>query len=338
MKRVKFTLAAGIILAGTQLLTAQNYSTASAINNSGAIAGGTCVNDCNAFHATLIARSGVTDYNTFGGFGSLAYGINDLGDVVGQSDTAQLADDGEFISIAFLADRNGVHSLGTLAGYDFSQAFAINNAGLIVGRVYNSDPEDPAAPMRAVTFTANSVVRDLGTLGGATSLAFAVNDLGQIVGRSRTAGGQQHAFIYERGVMKDLGTLGGNVSTARAINARGWIVGGSRLAIPGQSHAFLFSDGVMRDLGTLGGAFSDAFAINASGLIVGASDTSAGEPHAFAYYQGTMTDLGTLGGTYSVAFGVNDRGDIVGEAEAAGGDVHAFLYCNGVMRDLSVSP
>jgi probable extracellular repeat, HAF family len=337
MNHFKFTLAVGIILTGTQLLSAQNYSTASAINNSDAIAGGTCVNDCNGFHATLIARHGVTDYDTFGGPGSLAFGLNDRGDVVGQSDTAQLDDDGEFISIAFLADRNGVHTLGTLPGYAFSQAFAINNAGLIVGRVYNSDPEDPAAPMRAVTFTANGAVRDLGTLGGATSLAFAVNDLGQIVGRSRTAAREPHAFLYENGAMKDLGTLGGNVSTARAINARGWIVGGSRLAVPGQSHAFLFSDGVMRDLGTLGGAFSDAFAINASGLIVGASDVSPGEAHAFSYYQGEMKDLGTLGGTYSVAFGVNDRGDIVGEAETATGDVHAFLYSNGVMRDLSVS-
>jgi len=265
------TLAAGLLLAGLQLLNAQDYATASAINNSGQIAGGTCVNDCAEFHATLTSRRDFADYGTFGGPASLAFGVNELGEVVGQSDTAELTSDGDFVSVAFRVDRNGLHNLGTLPGYAFSQAFAINNAGLIVGRAYNSNPEDPAAPMRAVTFNRDGTVQDLGTLGGATSLAFALNEKGQIVGRSRTAGGQQHAFLYDHGVMKDLGTLGGNLSTARAINVRGWIVGGSRLAIPGQLHAFLVVDGVMRDLGTLGGAFSDAFAINGAGLIVGGS-------------------------------------------------------------------
>ena len=122
------------MLAGIQLLNAQDYTTASAINNSGQIAGGTCANDCNEFHATLIDRRSLADYGTFGGPGSLAFGINDRGEVVGQSDTAQLADDGEFVSIAFLVDRTGLHSLGTLPGYSFSQVFAINNAGLIAGR------------------------------------------------------------------------------------------------------------------------------------------------------------------------------------------------------------
>jgi probable HAF family extracellular repeat protein len=332
------TLAAGFLLAGIQLLNAQDYTTANAINNSGQIAGGTCADDCNEFHATLISRRGLTDYGTFGGPGSVAFGLNDRGEVVGQSDTDQLSEGDEFISIAFLVDRSGLHSLGTLAGYGFSQAFAINNAGLIVGRVYNSDPEDPAAPMRAVTFTQDGAIQDLGTLGGLTSLAFGLNDIGQIVGRSSTTNGEQHAFVYDRGVMTDLGTLGGDLSTARAINNRGWIVGGSRLAAPGQRHAFVVMDGIMRDLGALGGSFSEAFAINGTGLIVGAADTSAGERHAFACSQGTITDLGTLGGTYSVAFGVNDRGDIVGEAETASGQVHAFLYSNGMMRDLTVSP
>ena len=89
--------------------------------------------------------------------------------------------------------------------------------------------------MRAVTFLADGVVRDLGTLGGATSLAFGHNDRGQIVGRSRTANGEQHAFVYDQGVMQDFGTLGGDLSTARAINSQGWIVGGSRLAQKGVS-------------------------------------------------------------------------------------------------------
>ena len=323
------------IATAIQIACAQSYTTASAINNSGEITGGTCLLECTEFHATLLGHGGLVDFGTFGGPGSLAYGLNDRGQVVGQSDTAELSEDGQFISLAFIADGNGVRSLGTLPGYRFSQAFAINNHGVSVGWTYNS-PAIPTAPPRAVMFLGNGTVRDLGTLGGASSVAFALNDREQIVGRSRTSSGEQHAFVYEDGIMKDLGTLGGNFSTARAINSRGWIVGGARRSTPGPLYAFVVIEGVMSELGTLGGSYSEAFGINNAGLIVGAAHTSSEEPHAFTYFQGTMTDLGTLGGRYSLALGVNDRGDVVGEAETADGEIHAFLYRDGVMHDLTL--
>ena len=45
---------------------------------------------------------------------------------------------------------------------------------------------------------------DLGTLGGAYSIALGVNDLGHIVGESETANGDVHGFIYRDGMMHDL--------------------------------------------------------------------------------------------------------------------------------------
>jgi len=64
---------------------------------------------------------------------------------------------------------------------------------------------------------------DLGTLGGATSRALAINDRGQIVGEAETAAGVTHALQWDptRRRMVDLGTLGGAGSSAAAINARG---------------------------------------------------------------------------------------------------------------------
>jgi probable HAF family extracellular repeat protein len=329
---------AALFLLSNQVSKAQFFSTALAINNSSEIAGGQCVDNCSGFHATLTSRLGIQDFGTFGGPASVAFGLNDIGDVVGQSDTAALDSNGvDYISLAFLANSDGVHNLGTLPGYHHSQAFAINNRGQIVGFSYNFDPLVPSRtiPNFHAFFYAGGVMRDLGTLGGSISVAFGINDLGQIVGRSRNAAGEVHAFLYERGVMTDLGTLGGTFSTARALNAQGWIVGGSRLPNQ-QMRAFVVIRGVMRELGTLGGTYSEAFAINNAGVIVGAAHILAEEPHAFAYHNGTMTDLGTLGGAYSVAFGVNDLGHIVGESETSSGEVHGFVYREGVMQDLSI--
>jgi len=251
------------------------YSEANAINNSGKIVGGICVDGCAGIEAFLWRQGTFQTFATLGGFAGSAFGINEPGEIVGQADTNVVDPDagGAFISLAFFIDRAGViHNLGTLPGYKYSQAFAINNAGLIVGRVYNGDPEDPVAPMRAMVFEAG-VMRQIGTLGGTSSMALAVNDSGTIVGRARTAAGEQHAFLYENGVMMDLGTLGGNLSTARGINDRGQIVGGSRLAIPGLGHAFLYEQSAMKDIGSLGGNFSEAFAINERGDIVGQAET-----------------------------------------------------------------
>jgi probable HAF family extracellular repeat protein len=150
---------------------------------------------------------------------------------------------------------------------------------------------------------------DLGTLGGTTSTAYGINDLGQIVGQSYLEGGPNHAFLYTGGVMLDLGTLdldnpGGTSSRAYAINNSGQIVGRASTA-EGDTHAFLYvgvpgAGGVMHDLGTLvlpENAFdSEAHAINNSGQIVGWSMINANPQiyHAFRLY-GTMADLGTLG-------------------------------------------
>src|SRR6185503_8338083 len=60
---------------------------------------------------------------------------------------------------------------------------------------------------------------DLGTLGGSTSGALAINEAGQVVGLASIAGDvENHAFVWEGGVMTDLGTFGGSYTTPVAIN------------------------------------------------------------------------------------------------------------------------
>jgi probable HAF family extracellular repeat protein len=174
---------------------------------------------------------------------------------------------------------------------------------------------------------------DLGTLGGDSSRASAINNRGQIVGTSDTASDGRHAFLWQDGEMTDLGTLGGGFSEAVAINDRGQVVGTSDTA-SNRRHAFLWENGSMIDLGTLGYS-SEAVAINDGGQVVGWSEVAPTvndllPRHAFLWQAGAMIDLGTLGGDSSEAVAINDRGQVVGTIDQQ----HAFLWEAGTMTDL----
>ena len=185
-------------------------------------------------------------------------------------------------------------------------------------------------------------ITDLGTLGGASSVAANINNQGQIVGASTTAPGQllggygTQAFVWQQGTMTKLAALtGGSRSLSQAfdVNDHGQIVGDS-VTDSGQRRAVLWDNAEPRDLGTLGGAYSTATSINNTGNVVGYSTTASGQTHAFLWQDGEMTDLGTLGGSFSQANGINDKGQIVGHSQLANGETHAFLWQDGVMTDL----
>ena len=113
---------------------------------------------------------------------------------------------------------NGV--LGTLPGRGTSpssRAFAINDAGTVVGRVgFGGAADERAAMWRA------GVLTELGSLGGRSG-ATAINAGGVIVGWSFDAAGDLHAFIHRGGQMVDLNVL---VHRPLTRTARGtWVLG-----------------------------------------------------------------------------------------------------------------
>jgi probable HAF family extracellular repeat protein len=174
---------------------------------------------------------------------------------------------------------------------------------------------------REVSSQTSPVLKDIGTLGGATSLARAVNDNGQVVGEALTATNREHAFLWTlNGGTTDLGTLGGDHSSALAINATGQVVGISQITGNAAQHAFSWTaSGGLVDLGTLGGTRSEAVRVNDQGTVIGTITTADNRQHAFVWTQiGGMVDLGTLGGESSWASDINANGHIVGSYTAAG--------------------
>ena len=86
----------------------------------------------------------------------------------------------------------------------------------------------------------------MGTLGGSRTWGSALNDRGQVVGRSCAEPSEGpscpwHAFLWSNGTITDLGTLGGQTSEARDINNAGYIVGVSQFSPESfETHAVLW--------------------------------------------------------------------------------------------------
>lgn len=186
---------------------------------------------------------------------------------------------------------------------------------------------------------------DLGTLGGEWTSVNAMNDAGQVVGRSDSVEGEvdePHAFLWDPTTeeMTDLGTLGGPISVALDINNAGQIVGTADTLPGGSNHAFLWDPTTeqMADLGTLGGPTSWATSINEAGQVVGNASYGSGEwdVHAYLWQDGgPMQDLGDFGGGYSTAGDINEAGVVVGYSWVTEIVHHAFRWTDAAaMEDL----
>jgi probable HAF family extracellular repeat protein len=271
-------------------------STAKAINNNGEVVGYSLTATDSMERPFIYRNGGMTPIS--GSFG-WATGINDAGWVTG------------FVRLpgnpnvdAFLYRDDVLADLGGLPGYSnlpYSLAYAINNAGTIVG-------ESKAEAM---------IYADGGMSGfsrRAALVAYGLNDAGTIVGGLASG----HAFVFSGNNLRDIGTIDGerdSVSVAVGVNAAGMVAGYGWLLGGSPQHAFAYdsNQGAMRDLGTLRGGYSFAMGINGAGDIVGESDGSA-----FLYRNGQMMDLNSaLGGALgniATAMAINDRGQIVGQA------------------------
>jgi probable HAF family extracellular repeat protein len=296
--------------------------------------------------------------------GTYADSINSRGRVSGISGNGAIDPLTGFPEMDAVLWKHGkITNLGTLGG-NASAAYGINDRDQVVGAALNTvlDPFSsgfpttcciaesygalffPSATQMHAVLWHNGVIKDLGTLGGPDSVAWQINERGEIAGQSylnsipnATTGVPtiDPFFIAEDGKMVDLGSLGGTDSWTTGLNNRGQVIGAMTLPGDGGWHPFLWTPrgdhGVLKDLGTLGVDCGNATAINDAGEVVGVACAPTGF-FATAWKKGVLTNLGTIAGdTCSESDDINSRGQVVGESGDCNGIVlgHAWLWENG---------
>lgn len=199
-------------------------------------------------------------------------------------------------------------------------------------------------PVSRGFFYDGAAVRDIGTLGGAETLALDLNNAGQVTGGSFLANGSEHAFFWSAGGgMLDLGVLPGAAnSRATAINNLGVVTGTSEGVPSFFPRAFRWSRANgMENLGAFTSYLSSfGNTLNDAGLITGTSDTPDNRRQAFVWTRGGgLIDIDTLGSDYSEGIAVGARGEVAGSRlDPVSGLYRAFFWTRaGGMRDLGTA-
>jgi probable HAF family extracellular repeat protein len=246
--------------------------------------------------------------------GANALSINNLGQVVGESDSYCGG------RRAFLWENGRMTDITDRPCNVQSSALDINNIGQIIFYV----------PPLSFLWDDGQII-PLGHLGYPDTTATAINDVAQVVGLSHVTPFQRRGFLWDQGAMLDLGSLGGmeSGSVAWDINNAGQVVGITATRDDPAGRAFLWEHGVMKNLGGLGGVSSTGFGINDSSQVVGLAELpEVPKNTCFLWENGVMIDLAAdRDFVYCWPESINNSGQVVGELHTAfGAPVETFLY------------
>jgi probable HAF family extracellular repeat protein len=295
------------------------------------------------------------DLGTLGGLNSwMNWGqINDFGQIVGYSETDVPDPNGEDICgfgthltcRPFLWQYFRMSTLPTLGGNN-GQASGINDRGQIAGFAENGEVDSTCPPgtinnridLGALWENGKPKPQALPPLGSdPDSVAYGINDQGQVVGYSGTCTTANHAVVWKNGTPYPLPNLGvESLNLAWGINDQGQIVGEVTSPDGTTQYAALWQNGAITNLGTLPGDFGAlASGINNQGQVVGSTwDSNFYWSHAFIWQNGVMTDLNTLMPANSNLYAtmgnkINERGQISAMATVLSGpdagNIHAIL-------------
>jgi probable HAF family extracellular repeat protein len=275
-------------------------------------------------------------------------------------------------AIATAQQRYTITDLKPLSGGNFSQAFSINNPGVIGGQSNITD-----ITQRAVLWLKGRAAPIVIGPAGVNSGVFGVNERGQAELQLELSDKDPNTknfcgygtdricrpFLWQNFLLTPLPLLGGNNGAVGGINTRGEISGWAESATmdpncaPPQKLDFEAvvwgpKPGDLRRLRPLSGdTVSMSLWINDKGEAVGTSGTCANTgllplghgAHAVLWHtDGSPVNIGMLDPTQEfggIALGINNAGQVVGGASLADGSSHAFLWSSHTgTRKLSALP
>lgn len=255
-----WTASSGIRDLGT--LPGDQYTIGYDVNDAGQVVGfsGTETPNGVVTHAFVWSASGGMKAIAGAGVQSVAFGINNRGEVVGGYDA------GDSYRAFVWSESAGLRDLGAPAGVTFSTAWAINDSGTVVGNF--GVPRGSSA----FVWTRTNGMKELPNTGGTLTQATAINDAGLIAGvDGSTSDSTWRAVVWKNGVERDLGSLGGVATMVRTISPDGDVFGESDpVGARYKQHAFVARPSGIRDLHTRTGLMT-VFGVNRHLQVVGDS-------------------------------------------------------------------
>lgn len=195
--------------ASPTMLSSSFSSSANAINNEGWIVGVQQSSGNPPVQQTI--------WNAHQGDGAILVGPGELTDVNNRGVVVGVAltiTGGLYTGQTGYVNDNGLDVSPSLTPFSFVSG--VNEGGQLIGTASQSGNDGSYFPFVYDDVTG---LTQLGTLGGKYTAPNAINSLGQVVGSSRNAVGQQHAVVWDGTQAIDL-----NVFLSPELTAQGWVL------------------------------------------------------------------------------------------------------------------
>ena len=281
---------------------------------------------CTYAAPSLAGSYAFTNINTPPSNFSTAYGINDSGAIVGNSQAPPQLGFGN-TGNPFVDVGGAFTFLAYPGGTTNNIGFGINNAGQVAGTFnFLNDPN----------FISHAFVYGNGNYqtidppvdpSQLNASANAINNRGQILVQNVNLDGSNSNFLYANGQFTPLSAIPSS-GFANGLNDAGTIAGGTTDS-NNIKHGFLLKNGQLTQLDDPNAGTAPFFngtqanAINNNGAVVGFYSDANNNTHGFVYQNGVFTTLDDpLGDSWNMLkplqpngtnlYGINDQGQIVG--------------------------
>jgi uncharacterized membrane protein len=279
--------------------------------------------------ASLVVAQGVSDppatgytysaVNSPGASGTLAYGINNAGKIVGYFTGGECSVVSTQSSCGFV-DVKGKFTTVACELENATDFFDVSNTSKIVG-AYSF-----FGGVHGLIWEGNESCSSIvDPAGPSLTEAWGVNASGLIVGFYEDSAGNFRGFLYDKGHYTNIECAGWANTRAFGINDAGVIVGDVSASTSGPFHGFVYKSGKCTVFSYPKAASTSARGINKSGQVSGWYTDTSSKNHGFVRTGTSFAALNYPGATGTLAYHLNDQGQVAGFYAATNASLHGFI-------------